>query len=289
MIFVSIDMRTMELILGCSTAGLLVIFIFLPESPRWLLANGRVDEAKGVIKKALKMNKLPESNLEKLDSYEFRSDNLKGTLLDLFKLPSTRRNMVLVSVSSFIIALCVIGLNYNTPTFDWSPTLVFAIPPFIQLVLAALVPFLQNTFGRKKLLTSFLTLTGLLLLASAPVPLNMFPYNWPVIVLAWIANSSLDVAWGTVSIFTKELFPTTHRASAFGLMAAFGRLGAVVAPYVIMLDVFNPITSLIIYSFLCLLSAILSIWIWPETKSLKLPESLEDSEKMASSKNSWVC
>ncbi len=279
----------MELILGCSTGVLLVIFIFLPESPRWLLAKGRLDEAKIVIKKALKMNKLPDSNLNKLDAFEFKTDNSKATLLDLFKKPSTRRNMVLVILASFIIALCVIGLNYNTPTFDWSPTLIFAIPPLIQLVLAALIPFMQNFFGRKKLLTSFLALTGILLLASVAIPLNKYPYNWPVIALAWIANTSLDVAWGTISIFTKELFPTTHRASAFGLMAAFGRLGAVVAPYIIMLDIFNPIISLIIYSFLCLFATVLSIWIWPETKSLKLPENLEDSEKMASSKNSWLC
>jgi len=282
-------MQTMELILGCCTAAILLIFVFLPESPRWLLAQGRLDEAKVIVAKALKMNGLPSTDLDKLDVYMSRKETVRGTLFDLLKMPSTRRNMILVILSSFTIGLCAIGLNFNTPTFNWSPTLVFGIPPFIQLILTLFLPFMQNVLGRKVLLLTFLVLSGAFLLLSLAVPLDKFTFNWPVIALAWIANTCLDTAWSTMSIFTKELFPTTHKACAFSLMAAFGRLGAVVAPYIIMLDIFSPIASLVLYSLFCLFAAVHSIWIWPETKTLKLPENLEDSEKMASSKNTWLC
>ena len=31
-----------------------------------------------------------------------------------------------------------------------------------------------------------------------------------------------------------------------------------------------------------------SIWIWPETKSIKLPETLEEANEIARSKNTWL-
>jgi hypothetical protein len=41
----------------------LLAFIIM-ESPRWLMTKGRLEEAKKIIKKILKWNKMPESNLE---------------------------------------------------------------------------------------------------------------------------------------------------------------------------------------------------------------------------------
>lgn len=40
---------------------------FIPESPRWLLAMGKVDETMEVLKKASKMNKHPlPANMDKI-------------------------------------------------------------------------------------------------------------------------------------------------------------------------------------------------------------------------------
>ena len=32
----------------------------------------------------------------------------------------------------------------------------------------------------------------------------------------------------------------------------------------------------------------MSIWIWPETKSIKLPETLEEANAIGKSKNTWL-
>ena len=42
--------------LACPIFFAVPVFYFLPESPRWLLHNGRMDEAREVLEKALKVN-----------------------------------------------------------------------------------------------------------------------------------------------------------------------------------------------------------------------------------------
>jgi len=120
------------------------------------------------------------------------------------------------------------------------------------------------------------------------VPKDYFTHNWPIVVLAWIACATLDIVWATLLVFTKELFPTTHRTMALGIASAACRMGSVLSPYVILLDVYDPVLSLGFYSCLSLSSGILSLWIWPETKALRLPDTLEEAEKAASMPNSWL-
>ncbi len=42
--------------LACPLFLSIIVFYFMPESPRWLLLNGRLDEAKLVLEKAIKVN-----------------------------------------------------------------------------------------------------------------------------------------------------------------------------------------------------------------------------------------
>ncbi len=48
--------RHLQLVISCPPVIFLPIYFFLTESPRWLLSQGRVDEAKVILEKAVKMN-----------------------------------------------------------------------------------------------------------------------------------------------------------------------------------------------------------------------------------------
>ncbi len=47
-------------------------------------------------------------------------------------------------------------------------------------------------------------------------------------------------------------------------------------------------TPLVIYGLVMFAGGFLGLWIWPETKSLRLPYTLEECEQFASSTNTWV-
>ncbi len=45
---------------------------------------------------------------------------------------------------------------------------------------------------------------------------------------------------------------------------------------------------LLTYGLAMFLGGFLSLWIWPETKALRLPHTLEECEEFASSENEWI-
>jgi len=274
--------------LGCTMGFFWIMIAFMPESPRWLLSHGRTEEAKKIITKIVGVNKLALPNLDLLDHYKLNEPPKRNHPGDLLRMPFLRRNLLLVISSWFSVGICMMGLTYNTPSFDWSPNLIFCVPAFLLLPMAFVLPFLQNKFGRKAVVTGGFGLSFVALLASVAVPKDYFTHNWPIVVLAWIACATLDIVWATLLVFTKELFPTTHRTMALGIASAACRMGSVLSPYVILLDVYDPVLSLGFYSCLSLSSGILSLWIWPETKALRLPDTLEEAEKAASMPNSWL-
>ena len=55
-------------------------------------------------------------------------------------------------------------------------------------------------------------------------------------------------------------------------------MGSLVSPFVAM---FDPMTTLVIYSVCLLVTAVISSFIFPDTTKTKMPETLEESEKMA--------
>jgi hypothetical protein len=51
---------------------------------------------------------------------------------------------------------------------------------------------------------------------------------------------------------------------------------------------FLKVLPLVIYGIVLLCTGIMSIWIWPETNSIKLPDTMQEAEEVAASKNPWL-
>jgi hypothetical protein len=55
------DWKTLQIVCSVPIFALLLLYFILPESPRWLIATGRYEEAKKTIEKAAKMNKVQKT------------------------------------------------------------------------------------------------------------------------------------------------------------------------------------------------------------------------------------
>lgn len=277
-------MRHLELFIGLSALPWMLLWYFLPESPRWLLSKGRKAEAIQVLTMACKWNKKPAPKFEQLDlDNDTVSDVQMGTIKDLMKLPATRRNALCVTLCWFAFSMGYFGLVYNTPAFDWNIYLVFVFPTFLMIPLSLLQPWMENRLGRKLVLTSTMLSAGICLLLTSVVPKGII-----VIALAWVGTVLCETAFGCGYTVTKELFPTMLRTTALGMGSAGARVGSLSSPFIAMLDTYSPIIPLVTYGSIVLLSGIVSLWVWPETKDTPLPETLEAAEKMASTRNTWI-
>ena len=68
---------------------------FVPESVRWLISHGRMDEGKTILKKLAKRNGMPEPDFSKLDvifekEIDEKNRALKYNYLTLFKYKISR-------------------------------------------------------------------------------------------------------------------------------------------------------------------------------------------------------
>ena len=84
------------------------------------------------------------------------------------------------------------------------------------------------------------------------------------------------------------MFPTILRTTALGTASAGARVGSLSSPAIAMLDSVSPVLPLVIYGAIVLMAGIVSLWLWPETKTKHLPETLEDAEKVAATNNPWL-
>ena len=190
------NMRTLQYVIGAAPIPWMVLWYFMPESPRWLLMKGPKYEqaARKVIEDACKLNKKPlepvdkliekyhgivehEAELEELSSKEkTQSDDPQhhqASFTDLFRWPGMRRNSCCIMTVWFAMSCAYFGLMYNTPDQGWNKYLVYALPPLMLIPLGISQIYFENKFGRKIIMTSSLFAAAVMMLVSLAFPKGM--------------------------------------------------------------------------------------------------------------------
>jgi putative MFS transporter len=196
----------------------------LPESPYYLVRNGRRREAADVLEEITGRPVDPDTlevPVETRSSMrELVSEKLRGT--------------------SALIVLVWIALNISYyGLFLWLPFVLqdreeFSIDVYALLTLSALSQFpgyftsmwLVDRIGRKPTLAMFLFLGGVSAYAFAIADTA----TALAAALFFVGFFNLG-AWGAVYPYTAELFPTRLRSSAFGMVEGFGKGAAIGGPY----------------------------------------------------------
>ncbi|XP_057349827.1 solute carrier family 22 member 7 isoform X4 [Manis pentadactyla] len=253
---------------------------WVPESARWLLTQGRVEEAHKYLLRCARLNGRPAGE----DSLSWETLNKVATrervvrrpsYLDLFRTPRLRHIslccMVVwfgVNFSYYGLSLDVSGLGLNV----YQTQLLFGA---VELPSKLLVYLSVRHAGRRLTLAGALLGTALSLGLRLVVSSEML--SWST-ALAVVGKGFSEAAFSTAYLFTSELYPTVLRQTGMGLTALVGRLGGSLAPLAALLDGAWLSLPKLIYGGTALLAACTTLLL-PETRQAQLPETIQDVER----------
>ena len=111
--------RNLQLIISVPPTILIFAYYFMPESPRWLITQGRVEEAKVILQKAAKTNgkvwPSEDSNLQ-LDERKENDDGAvtQASILALFRTPNLLKNTLIQYFNWFTASFVYYALTFNS-------------------------------------------------------------------------------------------------------------------------------------------------------------------------------
>jgi len=303
--------KTLQMIMSGICLSFAVIYFVVPESPRWLISNGKYAQAKTLMEKAAKKNGvklsehlladpgktteegaeagLPEKSAVN-DSAKPEKDAIEYGISDMFH-PSVWKISLVLFVCWPVITLLYYGISFAAEKFHLGGE-----DPFLGMILVSLIEipsylFLivtQDAVGRKPLFVMCMLLPGVACIAAAFIGDGAFQ-----IILVLFAKFCISAAFNLTYVYTIELYPTNIRNTAVGICSTMARFGGIAAPWI---GVYLPDQGalpewvpLFIFGLTAFIGGTLAL-ILPDTIGHSLPDTFEDLEYIkANSKPMWKC
>ncbi|MFS0764615.1 MULTISPECIES: MFS transporter [Peribacillus] len=253
---------------------ILILRMGTPESPRWLISKGRIDEAREIVKKHVGPNIVLDDE---------RPVQTNSSIATLFRKDIRKR-----TAFNCIFFVCLVIPYFAIYTF--LPSILDAIglsegygTDFLLngllIVGAILGIWLTVKFSRRGfLISSFIvlivTLSLLSVLPSSATVLMIISFAVFTLIMSAVSN--------LVGVFPAESFPTEIRSTGVGLATSISRLGSAIGTFLLPMGIanFGIQFTMFCLTAVLIIGAVVSIAWAPETKSLTLSDASNTGKKV---------
>ncbi|XP_054707555.1 carcinine transporter-like [Uloborus diversus] len=282
--------------LGLVTTMPIITFIvyakYLKSSPRYLITQGRCEEAAALIEAIAETNgfKPPTELLQNLKkiSENVKNEDVKATsesLFDLFKYPQLRKKLFIVTLNWSAIAVAYFGLTLNVTNLGKNDFLNFFLLCAVELPAFPLALVVMEKIGRRWSNTVFVLLTGIACLVPSFLTKDA---GTSAIVASMLGKFGSAAAFMVIYQQAAELYPTSVRALGMGIGSVVSSLAVICMPYVCYLGIYNKAIPFLIIGALCVSAGLVAPLV-PETLHRHLPQTIQDSEEFGTGKGCFPC
>lgn len=269
--------KTISLATSIPMALAVLTPFIVPESPRWLLSKGRVDEA---IKKVINIGKVNKKEVSSKVVEQFKLTLAKEqkvksvSSLELLKRPSLRKIFISMCLLYMICMIVFDSLVRSIGSLGFDFFLSFTLVSFTEFPALAIVAFVLDLTGRK-----WLSIVSFIFCCAFSIATAFVGGGLPSVLCAVVARFCVNICVNTAIQWVAEMLPTPVRGSGASIVHTCGYVATVISPYIVYLETYVTWLPLVIVGTLAGLGAILA-FILPETAGRDMPHTFEDAEEL---------
>ncbi|XP_016975981.1 organic cation transporter protein isoform X2 [Drosophila rhopaloa] len=260
------DWRHLQLAISFPWLIMLSIWFWLPESPRWLLAQGRLDELCELIERAARMNGtsgiLPSNYRKTLEAAVPRAvestpepagDDVRtvgtdapdpstsGPVNPLLVVFSAKywRTTCLTLVIWLTLIIIYFGLTLHLSNLGGNIYINSAVAGAVEAVSICISILVVLKVGIRRSLIGYMLLPGLCCLAT-----NLVPSQTGVIALATIAKCLIGANNAIIPTYTAMQYPTIVRNFGVGMGNLASGIALILVPFLWQLEHIDPLLPL---------------------------------------------
>ncbi|GMJ05159.1 organic cation/carnitine transporter4 [Hibiscus trionum] len=233
-----------------SVLFLVLVIPFISESPRWYLVRGKSNEAMKIMRSIAKSNghHLPEGVTLALDDEANDGSNgnqnwkettedkeaINGSIIDVIRSPITRIRLFLAVGINFACSVVYYGLSLNVVNLETNLYLTVLVNAVAEMPAFAITAVLLDRFGRKPLAIGTQWFSAIFCFIGSTMG-NVGIWKVTRVCCGILGIFGMAGTYNLLFIYTAELFPTVVRNAALGCATQAAQMGAILAPFVVVL------------------------------------------------------
>ncbi|KAE8704053.1 Organic cation/carnitine transporter 4 [Hibiscus syriacus] len=207
---------------------LVLVIPFISESPRWYLVRGRTNEAMKI------MPNDASSGNQSWKSAAVEKEAISGSVIDVIRSPVTRIRLFLAVGINFTCSVVYYGLSLNVVNLGTNLYLTVLVNAVAEMPAFAITAVLLDRFGRKPLAIGTQWFSAMFCFMGSMMG-GVGIWKVTRVCCGILGIFGMAGTYNLLFIYTAELFPTVVRNVALGCATQAAQMGAILAPFVVVL------------------------------------------------------
>ncbi|XP_061595792.1 solute carrier family 22 member 6 [Cololabis saira] len=285
------DWRWLTLAVSLPFYVFFLISWWFHESSRWLALNNKPEQAVKTLQSVARFNgrheegkKIDVKMLQESMKKEMSCSQGSYSVLDLFRTPAMRIMTICLSAVWMSTSFAYYGLAMDLQKFGVDFYLIQVIFGAVDIPAKVVVTVCMSFIGRRPSQAGALIFAGVTILINLLVPLDQQTART---CLAVLGKGCLAASFNCCYLYTGELYPTIIRQNGMGWSSMMARVGAMVAPMVLLSGDYIHWLPGLIYGGAPILAGVAAVFL-PETLGTPLPDTIQDVEERGAQKSSTM-